>query len=463
LPPIPPVTGPLAIDVVYPREGASIAVRDSTFIFGNVGTGGALLRINNIPVTVEANGAFLAFLPVPPDGVYRVEASKAGQTVTAERHVAVPAPAPAPNDRAIILPNGITPRGPIALLRGEPLPISVRGTANGTATLVLPSGQRVPLFEDRSGAASAIATYRTTIPAQPLIARDTAIRRPRVGSTELELNPVTDALPAPAYVELIVGTDTVRTPLPLTLGVLDPARPVIGVAADPTPVGGTYDGYVVGRPEPGTVSTWFWPNGTEFVITGERQGENRVQLTEQKSAWVTAEEVRLLPPMTPRPTSLVNNVTIAPENAWIDVRFPLSRRLPFDIVENGRSLAVLLYGATSATDWVIYGRREPLIERAGWQQTRDGVYRIHITLTKPVWGYRILYLPGLLVLRIRKPPTIDPQNPVRGLLITVDPGHGDIEGRWGLLASPSVTPTCDWPASARSHHGGGRARTDHSN
>jgi N-acetylmuramoyl-L-alanine amidase len=428
LPPIPPAAGPLAIDVVYPREGASIAVRDSTFIFGNVGTGGALLRINNFSVPVEANGAFLAFLPVPPDGVYRVEASKAGQTVTAERHISVPVPAPVTNNRALILPNGITPRGPIALLRGEPLSISVRGTANGSATLVLPSGQRVPLFEDRSGA---ISTYRTTIPAQPLVARDTAIRRPRVGTTEMEVNPVTDALPAPAYVELIVGSDTARTALPVTVAVLDPLRPVVGVAADPNPVGGTNDGYVVGRPEPGTVSTWFWPNGTEFVITGERQGEFRVQLTEQKSAWVTTEEIRLLPPMTPRPSSLVNNVTIAPENAWIDVRFPLSRRLPFDVVENERSLSVLLYGATSATDWVIYGRREPLIEHAAWQQTRDGVYRFNISLTKPVWGYRIIYEPGLLVLRIRKPPTIDAQNPVRGLLITVDPGHGDIEGRWG--------------------------------
>ena len=75
LPPIPTVNGPLAIDVVYPREGSNIAVRDSTFLFGNVGTGGATLRINGAPVPVEPNGAFLAFLPVPPDGVYRVEAS----------------------------------------------------------------------------------------------------------------------------------------------------------------------------------------------------------------------------------------------------------------------------------------------------------------------------------------------------------------------------------------------------
>jgi N-acetylmuramoyl-L-alanine amidase len=315
-------------------------------------------------------------------------------------------------------------------MRGEPLAITMRGTPGGIATLVLPSG-RAPMFEERATAATALSTYRVTIPAQPLLARDTAIRRPRVGSTEVQLNPVTDALPTAAYVELVVGNDTARTPLPLTLGVLDPNRPVVGVAADLNPIGGNNDGYVVGRPEPGTVSHWFWPNGTEFLITGERQNEYRVQLGDHENAWISADEVRLLPSTTSRPASLVNNVTIAAEPAFIDVRFPMNRRLPFYVQENERSLTMLIYGATSATDWVIYGKREPLIERAWWEQPRDGVYRFTINLTKPVWGYKIIYDRGLLVLRIRKPPAIDPQNPLRGLLITVDPGHGAIEGRWG--------------------------------
>src|SRR5690606_7146342 len=56
LPPVPQVLGTLAIDVVYPPEGANIAVRDNTFIFGNVGRGDATLTINGQPVEVAANG-----------------------------------------------------------------------------------------------------------------------------------------------------------------------------------------------------------------------------------------------------------------------------------------------------------------------------------------------------------------------------------------------------------------------
>src|SRR5690606_14312214 len=80
LPPIPPRDGPLSLSVVYPPEGAPIAVRDSNFIFGSTNTGRARLLINGQPVTVAPNGAFLAFLPVPPDGVYVLEATVGAQT-----------------------------------------------------------------------------------------------------------------------------------------------------------------------------------------------------------------------------------------------------------------------------------------------------------------------------------------------------------------------------------------------
>src|SRR5690606_23121287 len=75
LPPIPFRDGPLALDVVYPAEGARIATRDSTFVFGSTGTGRAQLTINGASVPVQPNGAFLAFLPVPVDGIYRFRAA----------------------------------------------------------------------------------------------------------------------------------------------------------------------------------------------------------------------------------------------------------------------------------------------------------------------------------------------------------------------------------------------------
>lgn len=433
LPPIPAVDGPLAIDVVYPREGHELQVRGSTFIFGNVGTGRATLRINGSPVQVEPNGSFLAFLPVPADGVYRAEATAAGSTVTAERRVRIAAPASAPATRPTIVQSSIAPRGAIAAARGEPIEISARATAGANVALALSAGRRIALREDQRTTSAGLSTYRTIIPAQPLATRDAEVRRPRIGTTE-QLTP--ERAPEPisfGTIELIAGRDTVRSPLPLNLTVLDPSRPVFGVAADPNPVGGTNDGYVVGRPAPGTVSHYFWPNGTELEIIGERANEFQVRLSATLTAFVSADEVRLQPGATIPSRTLVSNVNMQTAADWVDVRLPVTRRLPFAVAQTERSLSVTLYGATSATDWLTYGKKDPLIQHAEWEQPEDGVYRFRVDLAKPVWGYQTFWSEtgNTLILRIRRPPAIEADNPVRGLLITVDPGHGPPEGRWG--------------------------------
>ena len=61
---IPPITGPLALELRYPTDGL-VLNRDSIAIWGTVGTGGASLRVNDRKVVVEPNGAFADFIPLP--------------------------------------------------------------------------------------------------------------------------------------------------------------------------------------------------------------------------------------------------------------------------------------------------------------------------------------------------------------------------------------------------------------
>src|SRR4030081_2992912 len=82
LPPVPPVRGPVQITVVYPKPEQLLAVRDSNFIFGSVGSGDAALRINGTPVPVWPNGAFMAWLPVPPDSAPRYDLIAGNSTGT---------------------------------------------------------------------------------------------------------------------------------------------------------------------------------------------------------------------------------------------------------------------------------------------------------------------------------------------------------------------------------------------
>ena len=54
------------IPVVYPPPDAVLQMRDSSFLFGSVGTGDARLTINGQPVRVWPNGAWLAYVPFRP-------------------------------------------------------------------------------------------------------------------------------------------------------------------------------------------------------------------------------------------------------------------------------------------------------------------------------------------------------------------------------------------------------------
>src|SRR3954454_11044959 len=80
LPPVPDVRGPVAINVVYPKPDQMLTVRDSNFIFGSVGSGDAALSINGVAVPVWPNGAFMGWLPVPPDNAPQYELLARGPT-----------------------------------------------------------------------------------------------------------------------------------------------------------------------------------------------------------------------------------------------------------------------------------------------------------------------------------------------------------------------------------------------
>jgi N-acetylmuramoyl-L-alanine amidase len=433
LPPIPAVDGALQLEVGYPPEGSTIAARDSNFIFGSTGSGRTQLTINGQAVTVAPNGGFLAFIPVPFDGVYRLNATKDGQTATLERRVNVPA-GTAPGPAAITAPY---PTGALALMRGEHIEIGFRGPRGGVATALLPDGSRIPLVaqgaaseampgdEFRTDAQQRAATsvrYSALVPAAPLLARDTAVARPRIGS-QLGVEPLPIGASSDITFELVLGADTLRAPLALNLALLDPALPRAGVVT--APANPASDWTTRGRLDTAGPFHFFWPAGTRLTITGERDGFYRVRLAGSRTAWVPVGDVRLFAEGTPPAGSVVNAIRFAPQPQFIDLRIPTSERLPFQIVEEEKTLHVDVFGAVSRINFFQYGGLDPLLLRAKWSQPSDSVLRISMELDEPVWGYHAFFDQGnALIVRVRRPPVVDPAAPLNGLLIAVDAGHG---------------------------------------
>jgi N-acetylmuramoyl-L-alanine amidase len=450
LPPIPPADGPLRIRVMYPDSNAALAASDSNFIFGSVGSGRATLRINGAPVPVAANGAFLAFLPIPSDGVYRLEATKDGATEQAQRIVRTGGGGTGAVSRTRIL--SISPSGALALQRGGNIAASLRGTAGGRASFVTPDGTRYPLVENRdytddaapgadfqtrpaaNGSPRINATYSGVVPVKSSwSSSDTTIARATLQSRAVADTGTARAVQGTAYFELIVGGDTVRAPARLNVAAIPADYPIIGMVQAPS--GSSASWRTRGRVDTSGPYNYFWPTGTRFQILGERDGFYQVRLANDKSAYVPTRDMRLLPSGTPIPGGGVASVRFAAQPGYIDLRIPLPEMLPFEVRESERSLSIDVYGALSRVNYFQYGTLDPLIERAEWSEPSDSVYRVTVNLTRYVWGYDTFYDgSGTLVLRIRRPPVIDMENPLRGLLIAVDAGHppGGAIGPTGL-------------------------------
>lgn len=325
LPPIPVVDSQLAVRLVAPEPGQLKPSRDSTFLYGTVGTGGAALTINGTPVAVAPNGAFLAYLPVPADGVWRVVAEKGDQH------------------------GGV-------VYSYRPRPMAIRSRAD-TAT---ESGS------DTTAAARALSTVNVLYP---------ALR----GAT------------------VIRGSDMLAT----------------GSDA------------VYARPTPTGPYRWFFPRGARLALTERRNGQFGVRLDSATIAWIDTVNVsvdRVREPALATPLLPLDARSISAGDVPT-VRIAAAFA-PFLVEADSAGLHVTVYrvapdsagGLIVATDDFVTGGTEDL--------PREGVLRVNVALSRWLWGYQASYeQDGTLVVRIRRPPRIDPASPLRGMRIVVDPGH----------------------------------------
>ncbi|HEU4882050.1 MAG TPA: N-acetylmuramoyl-L-alanine amidase [Longimicrobium sp.] len=439
LPPVPPRDGLLRIDVAYPAEGAALTTADSNFIFGTVGTGRATLTINGAPVEVAPNGAFLGFVPVPWDGLYRLRATVGGQTAELERRVREPTTITVSSSG--ILSSTITPRGVMTAYPGERVTVRFRGRPGGRAQIRLPDGSTYPMVEtqvleraegfmqDQAVAPRTVSEYAGTFPVTaPLRVPGDSVRPTLVAGQDGAGVAVVELFQA----DLPADTQPGRAAVPLTVAVMREGDTRVAVASANRP-GGMAIGTAV--PGSGTPYHWFFPNGTRLTVTGEREGAYRVRLTSDLSVWVAAGDVRLMPEGAPPAAGTVGTVRVDPEPGYVDVRLVTSDRLPFEVRAGERSMEIRVYGAESRANWLHYGTEDPLVRRVEWQQERDDLFVVRMELAEPVWGYRAFWDErGSLVVRVRRPPRIDGARPMQGLRIAVDAGHppGGAMGPTGL-------------------------------
>lgn len=410
LPPIPLVLGALAPRVVYPPAGATIAARDSNFIFGSVGNGRAMLTINGTPVPVQPNGSFLAFLPLPPASAPRYDliAALGADTARLSHPVVLAAPRPvlAPAGPLVVDSASVTPRGTLALRDDELVRVAVRAPANAVAWVQGDPllGRRMLLGEGTS--------WATDVPARLLRAAS----------------------------ELVVarGADTVRLPL-ASVASVTPDAPTYAALGTASAVGDT-DRVINARPTPGGTYKWFLLPGTIVEVTGRSQEFARVRLDAALEAWVSASDLRQLPAGTPSPRRIAGNARLVPGAGWVDFVVPVGARPAYNVEEGPRTISLVLYGTRSDTDILDYLGDDSLVRAVRWQQETSDRVRYTLELTSAPFGYLAMYQRGAFILRVRRAPRVNAQSPMRGLTIAIDPGHPPI-GSTGPTGLYEPVPT----------------------
>lgn len=411
LPAIPFVDGPLAINVVYPSAGQTIAARDSTFLLGSVGNGRASLTINGAAVPVNPNGSFLAWLPFPAGAKPRyVFVARVGDSaVTSTLDVARPAvAAPLPETgRLVVDRRSVQPDSGFRLRAGESVRLAIRAPSNATVTARLADGS------SRSLVAGAGQLFRADVPAG-LLARPARIVVSRNGeSLTVTVPPVeTVNVDAPRFVELKNSN-------------LDAQSDTDAVTIARPDIGGTYK--------------WFLLPGTVLETTGARPGWVRVRLDGSLEAWIESRDAAPAA-RTARVVRTASNARVVGGRRYTDVRIPMGERPAFEVAESRDALTLSLYGTVSNMDIVNMPTADPSLRDLTWQQVGSDRVQVTAHLEHQPYGWLVLWDRGTFVLRIRRPPPVDAARPLAGKIVAIDAGHPPIgsTGPTGLYEGDAV-------------------------
>ncbi len=438
LPPITPVTGPLRLTVAYPAPTDAIDARDSTFLLGSVGTGDATLSINGVPVEVAPNGAWLAWLAIPPDSI--IGFTLIARTATDSSVLFYPVKRVArfrpPMGAVWIDSTSFAPAGRAWWPADEYLPVSVRAAEGAEVRIRFADGTVVPLVPhtapdevpwgirafDRDTnnflTPRRAERYLGTVRGRPIgdCGGPMLAPPPLGGAGEVAMAPA----PAPV-IEAIVGPDTARATWPIHLCLLD-TIPQLVEFNDDTGGKGKTDSLTVGRARPGATYHWFFPTGTRTLATGRLGEDLRVRLSRNQEAWVPAADAMPLPRGGPLLRATIGSVALTPGPDRLTLRIPASQRVPFRVDEERNRLTLRLYGALSDINWTRYGSPDRYVSDLRWVQQDDDVV-LTLDLASTVWGYRTRWSGNDLLLEIRRPPSITPGRPLQGRRIVIDPGH----------------------------------------
>lgn len=391
------------ITVQYPHENMKVARgAKKIFIFGQVILPGPVkLDINGEEVPVHKNGAFLAFLPVQSGAFeFVLTASNAKETVQAVRRITVPgADIKDFSAKAEFDPEEVFPQKPVELLPGDTVSLYARGTPGATVTATLSGlkdAKNLPMKEDVSSPGS----YRTQYVIDPEQKAKTSkiTYRMKDGPNETEAK-----ITAPEKLKVLSAKD------PFTRGRI--LTPGVKLRKIPTPRENLYP---------------FYRAYGDVLINGRLNGQYRIMLSDQESAWLEENNFRLEPAKDYEP----NTVTALRMSVTDDkTRFTFvgKRITPISVHEFNDRLELMLYYTDGFDENFSMDTTSPLVENIIWSQPAKDtlLFKIYFKKGTGPWGHAYDFEENNLALDLMHKPVLPPakDKPLTGARILIDAGH----------------------------------------
>ena len=332
--------------------------------------------------------------------------SSQGETQQFVRQVTRRSPVRTPPAATGILADTIQPSSQLWRQAGEIACFEAIGTPNATVSVRL-WDSAIPLTEQTSD---------TSLPAANAILTGPANANPLVqpglyrGCVQLPTSKAGQET-IPQIVLESQGT-TVSKPT-AALRVLDPEETLVARAK-------TDNAIVRNGPSSNYIRYSPWPEGTQAQIVGREDDWLRTAA----DRWIASAEADIVAAEEP-PTSAIGSTQLTRNGEWTELRLPMTVQLPYNVTEEPGRIILDVDGASLQTDFFKLEADDPLIEHVSWsQESADRVrYVLHLTRDY-AWGYDASYEGTTLLLRVRHSPDVDASNPLQGLRVAIDPGHG---------------------------------------
>lgn len=182
--------------------------------------------------------------------------------------------------------------------------------------------------------------------------------------------------------------------------------------------------YGLGEDRLGGAKIGYLDSMVQLKIIGKVDKDYKIQLAQNRTAYIPEDLVSLKPKGSFIPASLTTSWRVSGDSAFDYVSIGLSARLPYQSFQqvNPSKIVVDIFGATNNTNWITQLQNAKEITAVDYEQISDDIFRVYISLkNKQHWGHQVYYRGNNLVIKIKQ----QPKNlSLRNLTIAIDAGHG---------------------------------------